>query len=104
VGGMSEVGYVTTGEAPVTRSLAAVLRDSFSGTDDAVRLIVGTLQAVFPTDPNRSKYVTVTIAGNNIVVPYLGSSRLYAQPIGSAVYLLATRTSLLALGTIGAQS
>jgi len=86
---------------PISRSLAAVLRDALTSDDDAARLLVGTLVSAFGSEPDRSLYVTVSIAGQNLKVPYLTSSRLYAYPANTPVYMLATRTSLLALGALG---
>jgi hypothetical protein len=93
---MSEHGLDT----PASRTLAVVLRDLFAGTDDAVRMIVGTLGQPITQDPDRGNYVNATVAGTTMKVPYL-SSRLYAAPAGTPLYLLATRSGLIVIGSVG---
>lgn len=96
---MSEAGYVTTGETPLTRTLAAVLRDEFSGTDDAVRLVLATTVSA-NTGHGSGAYICISIAGGpTLVVPScinLGDN-LGNTYGGYLVYCLATRTHLLAL-------
>jgi hypothetical protein len=97
---MSEAGYVTTGETPVTRSLAAVLRDAFSGPDDAARIINATgVQSSVAAAAGR---VRVNINGSLLDLPALACSIIAANannPIieGRPILVLATRTQLVVL-------
>ena len=97
---MSETGFATAGDAPVTRSLAGVLRDLFSGTDDAVRLILATTVAA-NTGRGNAPYACVAVAGGpTLVIPTcinVGDSSGNTSG-GLAVFCLATRTTLLLIG------
>lgn len=97
---MSDTSYVVTGDGlPLQRSLAAVLRDSFSSEDDGTRLVLGTTVAGF----SGVGYILVSIAGGpTLKVPHIDSVKIKdgsENTIGGYLtYLLATRTQLLAIG------
>lgn len=86
---------------PATRSLAAVLRDSFSTDDDACRLIVATSGPPY-TDGTPDSYssIRVVINGQTIKVPMLTGTGIRMIAAGKPVYLLSTRTLLVAIGQV----
>lgn len=102
---MSESGFGTSQEAPVSRSLAGVLRDLFSGTDDAVRLILATTVAA-NTGHGSGAYACISIAGGpTLIVPTCINIGDNAGNTfgGYPVYCLATRTTLLLIARPAAQ-
>jgi len=99
------VSEATYTDAPITRSLAGVLRDLFSGTDDAVRLVLATTVAA-NTGRGNAAYACISIAsGPTLIVPSCenvgdSSGNTFG---GLPVYCLATRTTLLIIGRPAAQ-
>jgi len=90
---------------PTARSLAAVLRDSFTTDDDACRLVVATTGSPFTEGTaDYYTYTRVVINGQTIKVPILTGSGLEGLPSGRPIYLLATRTILLGLGQVAASA
>ncbi len=79
--------------APLTRTLTAVLRRQQDAAATGVRLQVGQVIAVIAG----GRHVDVNIGGAVVRVPHLKS---YAATVGDCVYLLATDSILLAIGTV----
>jgi predicted RecA/RadA family phage recombinase len=80
---------------PATRTLTSVLRTALQ-PGDQVRLLVGTAAS---TPAGEHDHLNVTIEGVTVSVPKLKGVTV---TVGAPVYLLATSTMMLAIGTVSA--
>ena len=83
---------------PATRTLSVVLREALAASDD-VQLIVGKALADGSLS-NPNAYMNVEIGGIAVTVPKLAGAGLGGSAVGYAVYLLATKDFMLAVGTV----
>lgn len=79
--------------APLSRTLTAVLRRQADVAAGGVRLQVGQVTALVAG----GRHVDVSVGGAVVRVPRLAS---YTPTVGDCVYLLASESVLLAIGTV----
>jgi microcystin-dependent protein len=91
---------VTTPPPPATRSLDVVLREALASGDEVRMLVAKGLPDGSLANPNA--YMNVEIEGLQIAVPKVAGAGLGGSATGYAVYVLATRDFLLAVGTVSA--
>ena len=87
---------------PATRTLSVVLRDALAKGEDVRLIVAKALADSVLALPNAAAYMNVELEGQSVTIPKLAGAALGGTASGYAVYVLATKDFMLAVGTVAA--
>ena len=87
---------------PATRTLAVVLREALAKGEEVRMIVAKGLADTALALPNAAAYMNVELEGQSVTIPKLAGAALGGTSTGYAVYVLATKDFMLAVGTVAA--